>query len=316
MEVKDAPEDAGIGHNNPPELLTGDDLSRYLAETYAEDVERTDALLAKGAEFLVIENDEQDAAATQFMVSVRARWKDSEASRAKEKTPYDDNAGVVHAFFKTRVLDPLGRPPENTRATFDPVSRTDLGLGPRVNMAQTIYKVKKAEEERKRREAEARAKAEEERKAREAAAEAERQAREAEAAAARKRNEQTKREAEEAARVAREKAEAAREAENKAAEERAAANAQASASMASMSQSRGERGGVSSLKTFVDFRDIERDKIDLEILRPYIDDKALEKAVKGWIDANKGAANQAIKTGVQPVRGVVIFENHRSAGRA
>jgi flagellar biosynthesis GTPase FlhF len=305
---------AVIGGNLPP-LKTGDDLTSYLEETYAEDVQRTQALMAKGVEFLTIGSDAEDEAATEFMVKVRARYKESEASRVKEKTPYDDSAGRVHAFFKTKVLDLLGLAPTDKKS-FDPVTRTDLGLGPRINMAQTIFKTAKAEAERRRREEEARIAAEEERKRREAAEAAERAAREAERSAARKRSEESRAVAEAEAAKRRAEADAAREAENKAAEERAAAQAAASAPMADLSRARGDRGGVSSLKTFTDFRDIDREKIDLEMLRPYLPDKALEQAVRGWIDANKAATATAIKTGNQPIKGVVIFEAHRSSGRA
>lgn len=304
------------GRNEPPApLKVGDELTLYLETTYAEDVARTAALLAKGEEFLVISDDVADAEATEFMVKVRARFKASEASRVAEKTPYDDNAGRVHAFFKAKVLDPLGLVAPDKKS-FDPVKRTDLGLGPRINMAQTLYKTAKAEAERKRREEEARIAAEEERKRRDTALAAERAAQEAERAAARKRNEECRAVAEAEAAKARAAAEATREAENHAAEERAAAQAAAAAPMADLSRSRGERGGTASLKTFTDFRDIDRNSIDLEMLRPYLPDKALEQAMRGWVDANKAAAAAAIKTGKQPVRGVVIFEVYRSAGRA
>lgn len=305
-----------IGDNLPPApLKTGDELTLYLEQTYAEDVARTEALLAKGREFLVIGDDQADSEATEFLVKVRARWKASEASRVAEKTPYDDNAGRVHAFFKTKVLDLLGLAPTDKKI-FDPVTRTDLGLGPRINMAQTIYKTAKAEAERKRREEEARLATEEERKRREAAAAAERAALEAERAAARKRSEESRAAAEAEAAKRRAEAESAREAENRAAEERAAAQAAAAVSMADLSRSRGERGGSASLKTFTDFRDLDRETVDLEKLRPYLPDKALEQAMRGWLDANKAAAATAIKTGVQPIKGVVIFESYRSAGRA
>ena len=304
----------GLGHNLPP-LLTGDQLTAYLEKAYAPDVLRTEELLEKGAKYLKISSDPEDEAATEFMVAVRARYKASEASRVKEKTPYDDSAGRVHAFFKTKVLDLLGLAPTDKK-TFDPVSRTDLGLGPRINMAQTIYKTAKAEAERKRRaEEEAKARAVE-MAAQEAARKAAQEAQEAERAAARKRNAESIAAASAAAEAARKAADEAAAAANKAAEERSAAQAAASVPMADLSRARGDRGGVSSLKTFVDFRDIDRDKIELEKLRPYLDDKALERAVKGWIDANKGYANTAIKTGIQPIAGVVIYENHRSAGRA
>lgn len=304
----------GLGHNLPP-LLTGDELTAYLGLTYATDVARTEELLEKGAKFLTINSDLEDEAATEFMVSVRARYKGSEANRVKEKTPYDDSAGRVHAFFKTKVLDLLGLAPTDKK-TFDPLKRTDLGLGPRINMAQTLFKTAKAEAERKRREEEARIAAEAERLRQIERQKAEDAAREAERAAARKRSEASRVAAEEEATRRRAELDAAREAENKAAEERSAAQAAAAVPMADLSRARGDRGGVSSLKTFVDFRDIDRDKIDLEALRPYLDDKAIEKAVKGWIDANKGAANTAIKTGTQPIAGVIIYEMHRSAGRA
>lgn len=304
----------GIGGNQPP-LLTGDDLTKYLEETYTEDMRRTAELLDKGAKYLTINSDAEDEAATEFMVAVRARYKTSEASRVKEKSPYDDSAGRVHAFFKTKVLDMLGLAPTDKK-TFDPVTRTDLGLGPRINMAQTLFKTAKAEIERKRRQAEEEAARAVERAAFEAAQKAAREAEEAARAAARKRNADAIAAANAAAEVARKSAAAAAEAANKAAEERSAAQAAAAVPMADLSRSRGARGGVASLKTFVDFRDLDRDKIDLEKLRPYFDDKALGKAVESWIDANKGAANTAIKTGQQPIAGVIIYENYRNAGRA
>lgn len=304
-----------IGHNSGDPLKVGDDLTSHLETTYAEDVRRTQELLEKGSKYLTINSDDEDEKATEFMVAVRARYKASEASRVGEKTPYDDAAGRVHAFFKTKVLDLLGLAPTDKK-TFDPVTRTDIGLGPRINMAQTIFKTAKAEAERKRREEEARIAAAAERQRQAEAAAAEAAARELERAAARKRTAESQAIAEKAAAEARRIADAAREAENKAAEECAAAQASAAAPLADMSRARGERGGVSSLREVADFRDLDRDKISLEALRPYFTDADLEKAVRGYMKANVATVNSAIKNGTSPIPGVVFFMSARSTGRA
>jgi flagellar biosynthesis GTPase FlhF len=351
---------ATIGHNVEARTLpTGQALTDYLNLTYGEILERAAELILKAPSYLTIETDEQDAAATEFLVAVRACWKAAENARTAEKSAYDDAAGVVHAHFKVPVLDPLGLAP-NSKLPFDPLKRTDLGFGPRITMAQTLFKMAKENAERRRREDEAarlraiedaarRQREADERAAREAedrrrrdAEEAERKAREearqAELAASRKRNEETRAAAEKEAqerrrladeatarrleeeRIASEERERrereAREAENKAAEERAAAEAAASASAADLTRIRGERGGVSSLKTFVSVRDICRDKLDLEILRPYFKEKALEEAVNGYITANKATVNAHLKAGTQPIKGCVVYEGHKSAGRA
>jgi hypothetical protein len=387
---------APIGHNSQETLPTVDALIDDLTERNKDALEHVDALLERGQEFLVIENDEQDAQATEFMVKVRARWKASEAERVAEKAPYDDRAGAIHAFFKTRILDLIGLAPANKDESFDPTQRADLGIGPRVNMAQTIYKRRKVEEERKRREEEARklreaeeaarrareveaqrqreeeerarrAREEAERKAREeaerakreadaAAAKARQEAEEAAAAAARKRNASAKAEAEKAAqevrkaaqereeaarkeaeRLAQEEAERrrkaavaeaeaqareeerqrkAREEENRLAEERAKAEAAAAATAAEMSRNRGQKGGVSSLRTRVTFRDVDREKLDYAKLGPYFKDDHIKVALNAFKDANKATVQNGIKTGNQPIDGVIFYEDTVNSGRA
>lgn len=102
----------------------------------------------------------------------------------------------------------------------------------------------------------------------------------------------------------------AREAEDKAANERALAEAAATVSDADLSRARGARGGVSSLTTFWDMRDLDRATIDLEALRDHISFDALEKAVRSYKDANK----ERLEGGHQ-IRGVVFFKNHRTGTR-
>lgn len=328
----------GVGHNLP----TADAIVEELATRNADALQRTADLLAKGEEFFTIKSDEEDSAATEFMVKNRARWKASEADRVAEKSPWDDRAGAVHAFFKTRILDPL------------------TGMGNKINDAQTAFKRAKAEEERVKREAEARRLREVEeaaRREREAAerlqreaeetsrreaaareAQARKLAEEAAAAAGRKRSAESRAAAEAAAVEARkaadeaaarrrqeeadaaaareQRAEVALAEENKLAEERARADEAASATLADLSRSRGGRGGVASLREFIDFRDINRETLDYRLLGPYFKDAAVEAALRAYADANKATVNTGIKTNNQPVAGVVFFMNAKNAGRA
>jgi hypothetical protein len=359
--MSDNPE-ALIGHNiGKYEIVpTVDKLVDDLTVANADALARVEEIVQKGAKYFVIENDEQDDAATQFLVGVRARYKQSEADRVAAVTPWDDLRGAAHAFFKGKILDVIGLGPAKANESFDPVTATQYGVGPRINMAQTLYKRVKAEKERLAREAEAarlrkieedarreREEAERKRRAEEdrvraeaakAAAEARRKAEEEAAAAARKRNEANKAAAEEAAAAARKAAaeaeerqrlederiameraqrdEEARREENRLAEERAAAEAAASAPLADMSRARGEKGGVSSLRQFVNWRDINRETLNYSALGPYFKDAAIEAALKGFADANKATVETGIKTGNQPIRGVVFFLDSKNAGRA
>jgi DNA polymerase III gamma/tau subunit len=375
------------------QLPTTDQLAEMLVTGNKEALERVDALLKKGVEFLTIQDDDQDSQATEFLVKLRARFKQSEADRVAAKTPFDDAAGSVQAFFKTRILDPLGAAPSNKNEEFDPVTSDHYGLGVRITMAQTLYKRAKAEKERKEREARAEAarKAEAEAKAKREAEEKERKAKadavakaarekaekeaadrkaaqdkadqeaaDLAAAAGRKRNEEAKAKAEADAKAAKEKADKlkaeqeeadrkakaeqderdrkakveeeerkrlALEEENALAESRSKLEEAAAAPTADLSRARGGKGGVSSLKEFVDFRDLDRNKLgdydpenpvepSICKLLPFVKDAALESAVKEYAKANKHTVETGIKTGKQPIRGVVYFMNSKSAGRA
>lgn len=332
----------GIGHNMDDSLPTVDQIAEGLEKANTDALVRVDELLTKGHQYTAISSDAADEAATQFMVALRARWKASEADRVADKSPWDDRAGAVQAFYKKRILDQLS------------------ALGERINGAQTVFKKAKAEEERKRREDEAKRareaeqaaarvraaeeaarRAEEDRQrqaAAQAAQEARRKAEEEAAAAARKRNEANKAVAEEAARKAREAAvaaeaqaladeeriaaeraqryEEARLEENRLAEERAAAEEAAAAPLADLSRARGEKGGISSLRQVTAWRDVDRAKLDYAALGPYFKEAHIDAALKGYADANKATVQTGIKTGNQPIRGVVFFLDARNSGRA
>lgn len=80
----------------------------------------------------------------------------------------------------------------------------------------------------------------------------------------------------------------------------AKATKEAGASAADMSRTRGDYGGVSSLRTYWTFANLDRAKLDLEALRPHFTDDALEKAVRAFI-----------KAGGREIGGVRIFEDTR-----
>jgi hypothetical protein len=334
-----------LGDNTPPielaELPTVDEIIAYLEVNYASVLERAREIMAKADKHYLITDDAGDAAANEFLNSVRANWKNGEAGRLKEKAPYYERDGAIHQWFRVNILDPIALAPANPKERFDPVERTDLGVGPRIMMASTIFKVKKMEAERQARDEElrkARAAEAEQERVRQAAVQAARKAQadlaEAQAAAARKRNAETKAAAEAAAIEAQKKAdeaEALRQvalaAENRAAEERAAAEAAANTKAADITRIRGSRGGVSSLREILSARDCDRNELGrmpdptaeppgIVALLPYIDDKALEKAARGYADANKATVQNHIRNNTQPIRGVVYYLDHKNAGRA
>jgi chemotaxis protein histidine kinase CheA len=320
--------------NQPPvelgELPSIDEIIASLEINYSAELARAREIVEKAPKYFVITNDAEDAAATEFLVVVRTNYKTSEAGRVKEKAPYFDRDGAIHGWFKTNILDPIGLGPTNSKERFNPLERPELGVGPRINMAQTIYKTAKMEAERKAREEEAKKARELEaaaERARQAAAEAARKAQaEAEAAAAaaaRKRNTETKAQAEAAAAEAKKRADeaaaaqqAALLAENKAAEERAAAEAAANAKAADLTRSRGGRGGVASLKEFVTFRDVNRKTLDLNILAPYFKEEHIEMAIRTYAAANKATVDTHLRNHTQPISGVTFYLDHKSAGRA
>jgi tryptophan 2,3-dioxygenase len=81
--------------------------------------------------------------------------------------------------------------------------------------------------------------------------------------------------------------------------EKASRAAQQSA--ADLSRTRSNEGGsVSSLRTVWDFRDLNKDVVDLEKLRPFIHVDAIEKAVRAYI-----------KSGGRELQGVTIYEDRK-----
>ncbi len=242
-----------------------DILHNRLEEENRDIVMRRDELLA-AVDRIPTEISDGDMAGkvAGFVKQISACTKAAETKRVAEKEPFLALERSVDGFFKS-VTVPLGK------AKKDITHRVKL------------FQDKQVVEERRRREAEARRQREEaERLAREAA--------EREAAAQTDEELDAAISADELARQAAADAESARR--------------KSAAKAADMSKIRDDHGAVSSLRTFWDFADLDRNTIDLEVLRLHLSEGAMEKAVRAYI-----------KSGGRELSGVRIFENTRAAIR-
>jgi hypothetical protein len=236
---------AGIGHNTG-RVPTPEDIREVLAADHADMIARRDELLA-GLDRApkVIESDEVAGRVSDFTKQVMAHAKKVDVTRVDAKEPFLAGGRAVDGFF---------------RPIADSLDAAKKDLGQRI----TVWQRKKADDERRAREAaEAKARAE---------AEAARRA--AEEAAARMRSETDL-----------DAALAAEEAARRAAEEAAKAERAADASAADLSRTRGDYGAVASLRTTWAFEIDDADKIPLDLIRPYIPRAALEQAIRGFIKA-------------------------------
>lgn len=247
-----------LHHNRPPpDLLTGDALREKLHDDHRDLIARRDELLAAAARVPDVTSDDVAGKVTDFVKQLAALGKAADAKRVGAKEPFLEGGRTVDGFFK---------------AITDPVATAKTG----VERKLTTYLRDKEAKARRERE-------EQERQAREAA-------------------EAARRDAEERARAMRDQAslQAAVEAE-KAAELAAAdlarAKQAATVKAAELSQTRGEYGSLSSLRTVWTFDGIDRDALDLEALRQHFPIDGLEKAIRSFI-----------KAGGRELNGTRIFE--------
>lgn len=245
--------------------VSPDELRAELTDQNTDLIARTAELTAAAARVPDEIIDESTAEmATDFVKQITAAWKLGDVRRVDAKEPFLNLGRAVDGFFK-KLTSPL----DDAKAS--------------VLKKLTAYQRAK----------EAAARAERERVAREqreAAEAAVRAAREAEAAI------QKAADLESAI-------EAQRAADQAAADAEAAAKA-ATAKAATLSRTRGDFGAVASLRTFWDFRNLDRDKIDLELLRPHLAFADIEKALRSYI-----------KAGGREITGAEIFENHSTTVR-
>lgn len=234
-------------------------LDELLPEETTELVARRDELLGSFARMpLTVDSDEVNGKAADLVRMMNSCIKSVEAARVARKEPYLAGGRQIDAHFAL-IKDPI------TKAA------------KAVEMRMTVYQREKAAAERAAREAEARRQAAEAEAARKAAEEAELVAESDEQLAV---------------------AIAAEEAAAQAAADAETARRAAEASAADLSRSRGELGAVSSLRTFFDFKDLDKERLDLETLRAFIPMDALEKAVRAFV-----------RSGGRELRGVTIFRN-------
>lgn len=256
---------ANLGSNNPPpDLLLGDILREKLLEDHADLLKRRDELLAAADRIPAIDNEYIARKVGDYIKQLTAAAKTADAARVNAKEPYLEGGRGIDGFFKN-ISDPLA----------DVKRRTETKL-------TTFLREKEAVERRRRQE--------EERVARESA-EAARLEQERSAAALRD-------------------ASTLDEAINaEAASERAKADLvkaeiASTAKASELSQTRGEYGSMSSLRTSWVFDGVNRETLDLETLRQHLPFDALEKAIRSFI-----------KAGGRELRGTTIFETTNAVVR-
>lgn len=223
-----------------------------------------------------VESDEQLGQFTTLVKGMKECAKVIEQARKEEKGRYDACGKVVHGAA-LHFIDQLKK------------------MAAEGEQRMTVYQRKKADEERRRREEEAR----------KAAEEAERARKEAEAKTEALQSEEDLG----AALAAEEEAQRQQEAAEKARRE-------AEANPADMHRSRGEYGGVSSLRSALAFKIEDIHQIPLEALRAYFTPDAIEKAVRAYMKANAEEIKRAVKDGKPEfLRGVRFFEDIKTTVR-
>ena len=259
----------GIGDNRPPD--EADPLHEHLLETHGALIERASQLIGDLADRCPgeITDDDANEKASDYVKELTGCMKAMEAIRVSEKEPFLRAGKTVDGFFK------------NIDAQLQKVKKG-------VARIKTLYERKKADEERRAREA------------------AERQAREV-AETARLAAEAADKAAMDAQELTESALDDAIDAEKKAeqAEKDLVQIARdANAKAADLSRSRSAKGAVSSLRTFWDYKNLDRAKIDLEPLRHHLPLAAIESAVRAFV-----------KAGGRDLEGVEIFENTESVTR-
>jgi hypothetical protein len=350
----DAPAPIGH-NKPPAGLATGDALLSRVKADHAKLFDRANDLLeaeeripkAEDSTTLVCTNDQWEKNLTELSRQLAGAHNALDAARTNEIEPYRSAVSLVHGHFREvmdRLVDPDPKTKTSLRARIErALTRYKADKLEKERIAREreaeARRVAEAEERRKREETERAAAAEEQRRRDAAAAEAKRAedaARAAAESAARKRNEKARAEAEaEAKRLAeearraqekrrqeeeaaaderRKREETARAAEARAADERAAAEAAAAVPAASLTTTRSSNA-QSGLREFVDYRDVNRETIDLDRLRSHIPADALEQAIRSYIGANSDSIKDEIKNRRQPIRGVIFFINQRTQVR-
>jgi len=237
---------------------------------YVSATDRQEELLAGMGNVPETINDEETCeTVTDYISQLKKSAKDLDEYRDNEKRPHIDANKTIQVWFKG-FEDPL-----HAAAT-----KLDMRIKP--------YHAAKLKKEREDREEQAR-------KDREEADRLAREAAEAEAAAT---NDETLQDAV----IAFDEAEKA---------EKAAAKSEkkADASVNDMTRTKSTAGTTSSMSVFPNFRNLNMAAIDLEALRPFLNQETIEQAIKAYIRHNKENIYNC------KVSGVEFFEDTRSRTR-
>lgn len=205
-----------------------------------------------------VTDDETAGKFADMVKLVAAAIKASEAGRVGKKEPFLEGGRAIDGFYKKRISDPL------------------LAIKASVESRLGIYlRQKAAEEKRAREELEQMAKS---------------AARDAEIKAARAAAEMQDQRDLDAALEAQRRA-------DEAAIASAAASKAAAAKPAEMARTRGDVGSLGTLRQVWTFKDLDRETIALDVLRPYLSEEDIGKALR-----------LAIKAGLRQIRGAEIYE--------
>jgi hypothetical protein len=269
--------------NSPIETNEGVDYAQQVTDRLADEYRHFQTTLEdlhnEIRHMPAIVNNDQDVLLIGSLIK-RMRDFDSrvEAVRVLEKEPYLRGGNAVDSFFLS-IRDQIGKRNKSDRKAKNGMTDDLMAL---IN----VYQDKKIAEERARMLAEQ----EKARKAAEAAAAAQRAAeakqREAEAAIARARSEESRKAREaEAARAAEAAAQAEieRQRQAEAAEDARLASLAKPSDIARVRGSAAGGAGVTATVGQVPYAElVDRNKLDLNVLRPFFTDEALEKALKAW----------------------------------
>jgi hypothetical protein len=276
---------AGMGHNQGPEWLPiGKELEDRLKKAHKKAIARAQDLI-DATPIAAVGNEAQLKKATERVRQYQASLTELDGQRKAEKEPYRLGGAQVDGFFN--------EPSEELALLKIATERLMNAHNDRVRIA-----------ERKKRAADlaaaALAQAEVARKARVAKEKAD-------AAALKARGKKTIARAAAAAADAEELLDQVDEAKA----DVTRAQRRLAAPAAELTRSR-SANAVQSQQEFVDFRDLDRNKISLEALRSHIGIDHLAQAVRSYVAANNDALKEDLKNRRQPLAGVEFFLNSRT----
>lgn len=249
----------------------------YLADT-------VEAHLAESRPIIAINSPEEKDTVTSLMKKMRETWKRIEGVHEAEKAPHWERCRANDGFF-FGLMEKLGRRDKKAKK----------GEGERLNDLLTDYdlRVLKAEQERRRKEAEEAARIA--RAAEEARLKAEREAEEARLAAERARLEHTKAAKEAVAEVKEEVASTTRVDEAVAVERAETTYIETLAAPKDIMRQRSDAGVTSGMadEKFAEITNLK--ELDLEALRPYFTKDMCEKALRSFAAAQGYSSDESVQ---------------------